>query len=243
MLPPIDPQRRWLLLVAAPKECHAVISALAPTTPSQPDLLPFWTPVALAPRFELVRSGVGKSNAAAALARTFDPARHAGAISLGIAGALPHSGLTIGDVVDADRATFADEGSENPDGFLSIARMGFGPLESICGRGSGLDDMAVNATPVFATASLGALTIRHGGVATVSTCSGTDRAALAVRDRTGAIAEDMEAAAVGAVLLRLAPAGRFSALKVISNTTGDRAAQSWDIRRALSVLSTLAAAM
>src|SRR5262249_12942439 len=74
-----------------------------------------------------------------------------------------------------------------------------------------------------------------GGIATVSTCSGTDAFATDVRDRTGAIAECMEGAAVGLVAERLGiPVGEVS---IISNTTGDRNRQVWDLQKALHGLS------
>src|SRR5690606_30887010 len=77
---------------------------------------------------EFLRCGVGKAPAAAATARALDPARHAGVLSIGLAGALPGSGLAVGDIVIATRMVLADEGSENPDGFLDLGAMGFGPM-------------------------------------------------------------------------------------------------------------------
>ena len=83
-----------------------------------------------------------------------------------------------------------------------------------------------------------------GPVATVSTCSGTDSLAAAVQTRTGAVVEAMEGAAVALVARRLdIPCGE---LRVVSNTTGDRPNQQWDIRGALdrlgAVIGRLAAA-
>ena len=64
-----------------------------------------------------------------------------------------------------------------------------------------------------------------------------------VARRTRAVAEAMEGAAVGFTARRLglatgsAPA--FAELRVISNTTGDRSRQVWDLPRALSRLEQL----
>jgi nucleoside phosphorylase len=55
-----------------------------------------------------------------------------------------------------------------------------------------------------------------------------------VRGRTGAIAECMEGAAVAHVGVRLGIA--TGELRVISNTTGDRSGQRWDLKGALSAL-------
>jgi futalosine hydrolase len=71
---------------------------------------------------------------------------------------------------------------------------------------------------------------RTGVIATVSTCSGTDARAAAIAQRTGAIAEAMEGAAVALAALRIGGPG-FPVLEVraISNTTGDRPRQRWDL--------------
>ena len=55
--------------------------------------------------------------------------------------------------------------------------------------------------------------------------------------RTGAIAEAMEGGAVGVSAARVGGGVWFSELRVISNTTGDRAGQRWDLSRALARLS------
>lgn len=232
---------RTLLAIAAPKEAWAVLRGLgAPHEES--DTRIDWRARRVNERFDLVVSGVGKGNAAGAVARALDPAVHARVLSIGVAGALPGSGLSIGDVVDADRASYADEGSLNPDGFVTIAQMGFGPLADVCGPGTGLDQTGVPCEPLLQGERWGTVpfALRVGGVATVSTCSGCDALAAEVARRTGAIAEDMEAAAVGFSVARLARGVRLSALKVISNTTGDRAGQTWDLRRAFERLREVA---
>ncbi|HBS28303.1 MAG TPA: hypothetical protein DEB06_02375, partial [Phycisphaerales bacterium] len=48
-----------------------------------------WRARELSERFEMVVTGVGKANAAGAVARVLDAGRHAGVINLGVAGALP----------------------------------------------------------------------------------------------------------------------------------------------------------
>jgi futalosine hydrolase len=73
-----------------------------------------------------------------------------------------------------------------------------------------------------------------GPIATVATCSGTDAAALEVVRRTGAVAEAMEGAAVVHAARRLnVPAIE---LRTISNTTGERGRQMWDLARGLAAL-------
>ena len=173
--------------------------------------------------------GVGRTNAALAVARaervhgTFDAV-----LSMGIAGALPDSDLSIGDVVVATRSVYVEEGIVTPNGFADLGSMGFqlGPFEG-------------NAVPGDP-----GLIERFGGpfsagvVATVATCSGTDRAAREVVNRTGAVAEAMEGASV------LHAAATFGTpgleIRVISNTTGNREQQEWDLDTAFARLAGLA---
>lgn len=178
-------------------------------------------------RFDLVVSGVGKANAAGAVARVLHPAIHGGVLSVGIAGALPRSSgpLAIRAVVVATACVYADEGLLTPEGFTDLGAMGF-PLGPFQGPLIPVGPQLVEALRPLADAA--------GPVATVSTCSGTDPLAHQVAARTGALAEAMEGAAVAHAGARLGvPAGE---LRVISNTTGNRAGQSWDLRGALARL-------
>ena len=226
-LEPISRRGRVLLIVAAGIEADAVLNGLGARGPAPAE----WTPEKIGDRFELVVSGVGKAAAAGAAARFLDPAAHAAVVSLGVAGALPGSGLSIGDTVCATRAVFADEGFETPDGFTDISSAGFPP-----GPEGGMG-VACRAELIDA---LTPITDAAGPVATVSTCAGTDALAAAVAARTGAIAEAMEGGAVGVSAWRVGCAVWFSELRVISNTTGDRDRQEWDLKGSLRVLGGLA---
>lgn len=214
--------QQLLLVVAAPSEARAVVGkAVRP-----------WETVTVSDRVELIMSGVGKANAAGATARACDPSRHTGVISLGIGGALPGSGLSIGDVVIGTASAFADEGVLTEDGFEDLGERGFPPWG---GEGS-----AVPADRVLArwTGEAVAVVAHRGVIATVSTCSGTDEMADEVLSRTGAIAEGMEGAAVGATAARLGVP--FVEVRVISNDTGDRECQVWDLPGSLAKLGAVA---
>ena len=212
-----------MLVVAAAIEARAIVRALGcDESLGERE----WERFELNERFVLVGSGVGKSAAAGATARFLDAGRHEAVISLGVAGALPGSGLSVGDVVIADRAVFADEGFLTPSGFTDIASAGFPPGPE-GGMGVACDGAMVAALGGMGTA---------GGVATVSTCSGTDALASEIEERTGAIAEAMEGGAVGVTAQRVGAGHRFSELRVISNTTGDRERQTWDLKGALARL-------
>lgn len=174
----------------------------------------------------VVRTGVGKWAAAGAAARWYDPSRHGGILSFGVAGALPPAiethRLVPGAVVLGDTSLMGDEGVVTPEGFLPLDQIGF-------------SEDAGHVVPDPASfAALAPLADAVGPIATVSACSGTDAAAMELARRTGALAEAMEGAAVAMAVRRLNPQARFAELRVISNTTGDRTKQVWDLPRALS---------
>lgn len=175
----------------------------------------------------VIAGGIGRVNAAAATTEAilrqgpFDAV-----VSAGVGGALPDSGLAVGDTVVASRCVYVEEGI--------VTRHGFADLASI---GLDLGDFDGNVVPVDA-ALLEQLAeiLPVGPIATVATCSGTDDAAHIVRDRTGGIVEAMEGAAVVHAARRL----RIPAIEVrtVSNRTGDREDQGWDLAGALTALGT-----
>ncbi len=215
-----------LLAVAAPAEVRAVLgSSVVP-----PVEVPIDHPAR--PGVGVVRTGVGPAAAAAGVAATLGRRRFRAVVSVGIGGALPgHSTLPagsapIGTVVLADRSVLADQGLAEPGRFVPTAAMGFGAFSDQS------DSIEIDAA---LRAALEPAVDRVGPIATVSTCSGTDELAAAVAGRTSALVEAMEGAAVGLAAQR---AGLpFAELRVVSNTTGDRAAQVWDLDAALGVLA------
>ena len=182
-----------------------------------------------APELRVVVAGIGRTNAAAATAEALAEARAAGApfaavISTGIAGALPGSNLAIGTVIVANACIYAEEGIALPEGQGDMRVLGF-PLGDFEGNRVPVDGALLVAFRALGPAC---------EIATVATCSGTDAAALSVRTRTGAMAEAMEGAAVVHAARRVGvPAIE---IRSISNTTGDRATQRWDIAAAFAAL-------
>lgn len=178
----------------------------------------------------VIVSGIGRTNAAAATtAALLEEGPFGGVLSVGIAGALPESMLQPGELVVATECVYMEEGLQSPAGFIDTEAMGF-PL----------GDFPGNRVPVQArlTAFLPG-PLHRGAIATVATCSGTDALAAEVERRTGAIAEAMEGAAVVHAALRLGiPGGE---VRVISNSTGDRERQRWDMSRAMASLHALGA--
>lgn len=229
-MPILDPvSGPVLLVVASPIEASALTGSSPGSHPSLPSGP--WEASPLGSDrsgFEIVVSGIGKSNAAAATAKVLHPSRHCAVLSIGIAGALQP--LELGQAVVATSSVFADEGLQSPEGFKDCSAMGF-PLGAFQGSAVPVhDQLARELESVLSTRSP-----QSGPIATVSTCSGTDQLAAQVKSRTGAVAEAMEGAAVGLVAHRLGIP--FGEVRIISNTTGDRNVQRWDMKRALASLS------
>jgi futalosine hydrolase len=173
----------------------------------------------------IVVAGVGRTNAACATTETLVERPDIDAVlSVGVAGALPGGDLAVGDVLVASSCLYAEEGL--------LTAHGFAPMSSI---GFDLGDFEGNAVPVDPKLlDVLADRFRIGPVATVATCSGTDAAAAEIARRTDALAEAMEGAAVvHAARRRGVPAIE---LRAISNHTGDRSQQQWDLERGLASL-------
>jgi len=224
---------RVLYVVAAQNEGKAFIRGYTGTE----SMVEPWKPTPIGKNAHLVMSGVGKANAAAATALALSTGTFGIVISIGIGGLLPvtrfsnaNKNLSLGDVVLANRTSFADEGVQTDDKFLPMHTIGF-PLSS---RDS---DAFMPASHVML--KLQSVVNAMVPVATVSTCSGTDVLAQQVADRTECCVEAMEGAAVMLVAARLGIPG--AELRVISNTTGSRKNQRWDLRLAFETLERLAA--
>lgn len=230
LLDPFLADRPCLLAVAAPREVEAVLGSVRAPSRGVPEP---WVTVVCSDRLHLVRTGVGKANAAGAVARALGAHDYASVLSLGIAGALPHaSPLVVGQSLLADPCILADDGLSTPGGFVSQSDMGF-PSHERSGERFAADPELGGV--------LAGVADRIGPCATVSTCSGTDGLAEAVAARTGALAEDMEGAAVGLAAARLGVP--FASLRVVSNRTGDRERQVWNLDGALLRLAELAASL
>ena len=177
------------------------------------------------PEVHLVTGGVGRSNAAAATTQAvLEEGPFELVISCGIAGALPESSLETGDILLASCCIYAEEGIVTPDGFDTMQRLGIT-----------LGDFEGNVVPVadYAMQALEGL-FEEGPIATVATCSGTDHQAAMIAARTGARAEAMEGAAVVHAARRLGIPGLE--IRSISNQTGNRQGQQWNIPAALETL-------
>lgn len=221
--------RICLIAVASPREASAVLTGLgeANAEPPRP-----WSVRRVGARLAVLVTGVGQANGAGAVARA-DLPDCAGVLSLGIAGALPGPGSPpVGRVVLCESCVLADSGVQTTEAFTTQSSMGFPAVEGLGERFA--------AHPAW-LAALRPAADEVGSCATVATCSGTDALAGTIAQRTGALCEDMESAAVGLAAARLGLA--FASVRVISNRTGDRTRQGWDLPRAFSVLARVASAL
>lgn len=152
----------------------------------------------------VVVSGVGRTNAAAAVAVALERYDVSRVVSCGVAGALPGSSLEVGDVVVGTHAVHADLGVATPDGFGGTEHLGFETTEGY-----------YNAYPLEPLD----IEAKRGGIATVATVSATDESAREVAERTDAVVETMETVAVAQVArLFEVPA---SAVVGVSNHAGE----------------------
>ena len=223
----------WLIAVAAPRELDALLRAAKVDGKGRSK----WSCFGINEWFDGVWTGVGKANAAGAVARVLDPSRHLGVLSIGIAGALPGSGVKVGDVICADRSVFVDEGIETPAGWISTEQMGFGAFEdSEQENASDRHRHDPELVRWLSGLARGVGATHIGPIACVSTCAGTDRRAQWVRSTSGALGEAMEGAAVSLSAMNTDRALLTGELRVVSNTTGDRETQHWDLDGALDRL-------
>ena len=180
---------------------------------------------------DVIVTGVGKSNAAMAMGAYFAAQRAMPGliVNVGIAGTLSPA-ARIGDIIVGVASVYGDEGVLTPNGFVGMGAAGFalGPFGD---GGIACAEPSATRLSLAMAAIIGAdrpASVQRGAIATVSICSGTDAHAAMVAGHTGAIAEAMEGAAIAHACLRWGAA--FVEVRAISNTTGDRDRQVWDMR-------------
>nr|WP_246363329.1 futalosine hydrolase [Deinococcus budaensis] len=174
----------------------------------------------------VVVSGVGPVAAALATARALASERFDLAVSAGIGGAYPGSGLRPGDLAVSGRIVQADLGAQDGEGFLGLEALGLSILPDAPHAG----DFGVWSDAAALAARVGA---RCGPLLTLSTVTGTSAQAQALAARfPGALTEGMEGAGVAhAALLAGVPALE---LRGVSNPVGPRDRAGWRIPEALA---------
>lgn len=186
---------------------------------------------------ELMHSGVGKANAAAAA--TLLALHHPQALLvLGCGGALPGSNLQIGDLALASSEIFGDEGVLTLQGFQDLEAMQLPllsntspPLYNTCPVDLDWQERAREELTPFAVAA--GISLLFGPFVTVSTCSGTKTGGEDLARRCGGICENMEGAAAALVCARHNIP--FCELRGISNLVEDRNRETWDLAGAAQI--------
>ncbi|RTL39807.1 MAG: futalosine hydrolase [Candidatus Melainabacteria bacterium] len=209
-------EKRLLVAVASGGEYRAIIEALQHKID---DAAGDWRAQHFE-SFSLLQTGVGKANAAGAVTHELmsgnaSRRNYAVVLSFGIAGSL-QSHVEIGSSVFGSTVVFADEGTP------FIAGQDWTSLEQ-----SGWAQTSFHTSDCDWSQHLSANADHVGTIATVSTISGTDEIAAQYRQRTGALAEAMEGAAIAQVCQRLEIP--FAELRVISNRCGNRNINKLDI--------------
>lgn len=182
----------------------------------------------------LLITGIGKTNSALVLGQYLVeypiPAR---IINVGIGGAWPEPGVSVGDVVVATAETYGDEGVQTESGFLTMADVGF-PLVH--------HPSLYNRFPAAGNAELArwledrtGLTIHAGPCLTVSSCSGDPDLAAERYRQFQPLAESMEGAALAHVAaVHDIP---FLELRGISNHVGQYDKSTWRIGDAIDAVN------
>jgi futalosine hydrolase len=182
------------------------------------------------PGARVVVGGIGPVNAALSTQSAILESRPDLALSVGIAGAYPNSGLSIGDVCVSSEMVFAGLGAMDGATFLNLEAMGFPLLERNPERV--YNALKADARAETFAANSGA---RLGPILTLETVTGSLEKALELEARVpGALAEGMEGAGVALAASRLG-VGSFE-LRGISNMVGPRDRSGWRIPLALEAL-------
>jgi futalosine hydrolase len=210
---------RLLIVTAAAAERDAVVAGRFPAI-GMVDGLEVHRCMTAAGLVDVVAGGIGPVAATVAtccaLRNGYDLV-----LAAGVAGGFP--AVEVGGVAVADTVVHGDLGAETPDGFTSMADLGWGPVR-----------FEVEQPLAYEVARRcgGVL----GAVLTVSTVTGSQaRAEELHAAHPDAIAEAMEG--IGVYLAATRAGVPFAELRTISNRVGPRNRDDWRIRDALAALT------
>ena len=210
---------RILVVTAAAAERDAVISGRSPAVGNIEgiEVHRATTPAGL---LDVIAVGVGSVRAAAATGAALRSGYDL-VISAGIAGGFP--AVEVGGVVVASAVIHADLGAQTPDGFVSMADLGWGPIRFEVN--DALTCEIARRTNAVASAVL-----------SLSTVTGSQaRADQLHASHPDAVAEAMEGVGVYQAAARAGTA--FAELRAISNRVGPRNSDDWRIADVLAALT------
>ncbi len=181
----------------------------------------------------LMNSGIGKINAAHSTTCILERFPVVGFINMGVAGAYAGSGLGNGDIAVASKEIFGDDGVIEANGWSSMESIGIPLVQH--GRKKYFNEFPLdNRLYKKMIRSINSTSfqprIKQGPFVTVSAASGTPSRARELERRFKGICENMEGAAIAHVCaLYKIP---FCEVRGISNTSGVRDRQKWDLKTA-----------
>jgi len=174
----------------------------------------------------LGHGGVGQVNMAIQLTRILSSHSPSAILLCGCGGSYPDSGLQIGDLALAKSEIFGDLGVTTNDKFIPLEQLNIPlneQLEPTIAQSFPLDPDLFNwAHEILPD-------VVCGPFVTVNCCSGTLETSTELHQRTGGICENMEGAAAAQVCAEFKIP--LLELRGISNPTGSRDLQQWDITR------------
>ena len=128
--------------------------------------------------------GVGKANAAHGAALLIENFKPDSVYNIGVGGAYPSSGLSIGDIVIAEKEIYGDEGLLSKNGFHAMNEI--------------LSNDILNEFIMRVPEKLKGFK-NKGNFVTVSTCTGTLERGREIEKRFNAVCENMEGAAIAQI--------------------------------------------
>lgn len=223
--------KRVLIAVSSPGECKSVLAGLGCAHVDVPEL---WQAVSISPRLSVLHTGVGKSNAAAAVSKELTQANNAvsaqtngqsggtiyGAVlSIGVAGSFDPS-IDLGSSVLGLKHWMLDEGTivDREPGWVSIEEAGWATIS--------VEPLKGELHKFFET-----IVDHTADVGTVSTISGTAHLRDTYLKRAPVKIETMESCSIALVCSKFAV--EYVDLRVISNFCGERTTDNQDFPRAL----------
>jgi futalosine hydrolase len=172
----------------------------------------------------LSHGGIGQVNMAMQLTRLLNISTPDTVFLCGCGGSYPGSGLKIGDLALATSEFYADLGVATAEKFIPLEELDLPQnpqLSPLARQSFSLDKTLLEqAQRILPDAACGPF-------ATVNCCSGHPDLSFELEKRSGAICENMEGAAAAQVCTNFA--APLLELRGISNPTGTRNPQQWDV--------------
>ena len=172
----------------------------------------------------LSHGGIGQVNMAMQLTRLLDTYKPEAVLLCGCGGSYPASGLKIGDLALATSEFYADLGVATAEQFIPLEELDLPQnprISPLVRQSFSLDKTLLERAQKTLSGTI------CGPFATVNCCSGYPDLSFELEKRSGAICENMEGAAAAQICTNFAVP--LLELRGISNPTGTRDPQQWDV--------------